>query len=121
MTGRTDSRLQRAKTTSGSTELLARDISSAMRYTVDPRVGPPKKNRSAKGRQQDRCHDEGQRTRPRTNAIRPPRGLMVGWSPGVSIRAGPAVQGTVQSSTTDRRTPLVGLGSIPPGEGQLDP
>ena len=71
MTGRTDSRLLRAKTTSDSTELLARDISSAMRYTVDPRVGPTKKNRCAKGRQQDRCHDEGQRTRPRTNAIRP--------------------------------------------------
>ncbi len=71
MTGRTDSRLQRAQTTSDGTELLARDISSTMRYTVDPRVGPPKKNRSAKGRQQDRCHDEGQRTRPRTNAMRP--------------------------------------------------
>ena len=71
MTGRTDSRLQRAKTTSDGTELLARDISSTMRYTVDPRVGPPKKNRSAKGRQQDRCHDEGQRTRLRTNAMRP--------------------------------------------------
>ncbi len=43
-----------------------------MSYTVDPRVGPPRRKRSNKGPQDVRCHDdEGQRTRLRTKVIRP--------------------------------------------------
>ncbi len=42
-----------------------------MRYTVDPRVGPPKKPRSPEERPRDRCHHEGPRTPARMTAIRP--------------------------------------------------
>jgi len=52
-------------------EFPGRDISRPISYTVDPRVGSPKKRRPAGERQHDRCHDQRQRTRPRTNANRP--------------------------------------------------
>jgi hypothetical protein len=42
-----------------------------MRYTVDPRVGSAKKQRSLKERQRDQCPHEGPRTPARTTAIRP--------------------------------------------------
>jgi hypothetical protein len=60
------SELTKARLPSGTTqdgiEAVARDISCPMSYTVDPRVGSPKKGRSAEERQHDRCHAKGQRT-----------------------------------------------------------
>ncbi len=70
VTERTKARLQPSGAKQDGIEPLGRDISRAISYTVDPRVGSPKKGRSAGERQHDRCHDKGQRTRPRTNANR---------------------------------------------------
>src|ERR1700730_5206807 len=64
------SRLQRHNTMRLTNQRVEGDISSAMRYTVDPRVGPTDKQRSAKGRQPDRCYDQGQQTPPPTTATR---------------------------------------------------
>ncbi len=71
MTRRMKRRLPQPPLIEDDPGLLGRDISFPIRYTVDPRVGSPNAERPVRGRQNVRCHDQGQRTRPRTTAIEP--------------------------------------------------